>query len=405
MRTAVMLLVLAVWASTARAQWTVFRVEGDALRGHAVSTDTGDLRVTTVEGKEVVLPWRDVHLVRTEQFEKPSDPTPWTIGPWRFETRGGDRARGEIESWREGVLRCVFRLGNGAVVGSASISQSEVVALWRGESAWEEQARALRRTSLELDAAFVRDGESVKLVEGRLGGLEGQSLLFEFEGEMRRIALDRLVGVVARQGTPATEPVTAPSAVARMTGGVRYSGRLAGLDSGALLLSVGNGTENPLRLPMTMVTEIRLTGGRLTYLSDMTPVSVEQTPYLDRARPWRTDRDFTGGVIMVGGQSYEKGLAVRPRTRLSYELSGAAARFGCVVGFEQPAGRGGCADVRVRAGERVVFERLALRGDEEPVTISVELGDAATLTLEVDFGPGGDVSDRVLFAGARIVRP
>jgi hypothetical protein len=95
---------------------------------------------------------------------------------------------------------------------------------------------------------------------------------------------------------------------------------------------------------------------------------------------------------------------VHSRCVLVYDIGQACERFRSRLGFEQPAGRLGRVAVRVLAGDRVLYENPDLRGDLPPVDLDFDITGQRQLTLEVDFGKGQDVGDRVIWGNARLVR-
>jgi hypothetical protein len=144
--------------------------------------------------------------------------------------------------------------------------------------------------------------------------------------------------------------------------------------------------------------------GRLAYVSDLSPVKVEQTPYFDRLIPYRTDVSLGGGPLKLSDGTYSKGLAVHSRCVLEYALDGRFERFKTKLGFEPGAGTMGRAAVRVLGDGKTLFENADAKGEDKPTAIDVEVTGVAKLTLEVDFGQGQDVGDRVIWADARLLR-
>ena len=58
----------------------------------------------------------------------------------------------------------------------------------------------------------------------------------------------------------------------------------------------------------------------MTFLSDLTPAKVEETPYFGHRLPWRRDVNLTGEPLKINGQSFDRGLAVHSRCILTYDL-------------------------------------------------------------------------------------
>ena len=80
------------------------------------------------------------------------------------------------------------------------------------------------------------------------------------------------------------------------------------------------------------------------------------------------------------------------------------ATFTAIVGFAQPHGAAGRADLRVMGDDRLLFEHLDARGDQDPIPLRLSVEGVRTLSLEVDFGRGQDVGDRVVWADPRLIR-
>ena len=75
-----------------------------------------------------------------------------------------------------------------------------------------------------------------------------------------------------------------------------------------------------------------------------------------------------------------------------------------LVGFDESAAGKGNVVCRVLADGKELFASPALMGDELPTTLSIPVKGAKELVLEVDFGAGEDIGDRVIFANARLFR-
>jgi hypothetical protein len=142
----------------------------------------------------------------------------------------------------------------------------------------------------------------------------------------------------------------------------------------------------------------------MVYLSDLKPVSVEQVPYFDRMLGYRVDQSLDGKPLVLKDGTYKRGIAVHSRCALGYDLGGKFDELRAKVGFQQPEGKLGQAVVRVLGDGKVLFEQPDARGDQPPFEVKVKLAGVQRLALEVDFGKGQDVGDRVVWANARLLR-
>jgi hypothetical protein len=145
-------------------------------------------------------------------------------------------------------------------------------------------------------------------------------------------------------------------------------------------------------------------GGRATYLSDLEPAEYQQTPFLDIAWPYRSDRNATGGFLRCGGRLYLKGLGVHGKSRLTYVLDGRPARFDAELGVDDEAAGRGSALFRVLLDGREKYSGKTVRGGDPPVPISIDVTGGKRLDLIVEYADGADVLDHADWLDARLTR-
>ncbi|NUQ55830.1 MAG: NPCBM/NEW2 domain-containing protein, partial [Dehalococcoidia bacterium] len=87
-------------------------------------------------------------------------------------------------------------------------------------------------------------------------------------------------------------------------------------------------------------------GGSFVHLSDLAPTEVNREPFfplpegaaaeatLDFLNPVRIDRSPDNNVISLGGQHYFKGIGVRPRTELTFDLGTRFRTFEALCGID-----------------------------------------------------------------------
>jgi hypothetical protein len=150
-------------------------------------------------------------------------------------------------------------------------------------------------------------------------------------------------------------------------------------------------------VPLSSVTTIEQLNGPVTWLSSRVPGESVQTPLLDTTRPARMDRTVTGKPIRFGERTYARGIGVTPYSRITWPIDpksrGDYQTFRTQYAID---GTGQYADVavRVKLDGKVVHERAKLTAGELSPVVLVPLGNAKTLTLEVDFGGNYGVQDR-----------
>jgi hypothetical protein len=183
---------------------------------------------------------------------------------------------------------------------------------------------------------------------------------------------------------------------------VAISGEWKDLDTSTWKIKTRWGQE--LNLPAADVLDVKFRGGKVTFLSDLTPAKVEETPYFGHRLPWRRDVNLLGEPLKINGQSFDRGLAVHSRCILTYDLLGRYARFEALVGFDDYSRGKGRVDCRVYADSKEIYANADLAADKPPVKLALPVAGAQQLRLHVDFGRGQDTGDRVIWANARLYR-
>ncbi|HEX7446667.1 MAG TPA: NPCBM/NEW2 domain-containing protein [Pirellulales bacterium] len=252
------------------------------------------------------------------------------------------------------------------------------------------------------DAAVVlgRD-QAVQQVTGNARAVVDGKLKFNFEGEDRSIGVGRLAGVVYAKN-PRRQPNANPYQLIQLLTGDVVAGVWASVDEKELGVETAWGGR--LAIPRSAVARVGFRNGKVTYISDLDPLAVDEVPYFGHRLSYRRDQGFDGGPLKLKGKNYTKGLAAHSRSVLTYAVDGQYESFKAIVGFDE-TGRGrGRVICRVLGDGRELYAQPDLRATAEPVEIDVPLSGVKQLALEIDFGEAEDTGDRVLWADARIFR-
>lgn len=306
---------------------------------------------------------------------------------------------GPLLGWSEKQLRVGTPYGEG---GGLDIPIEMLHELWKGTAEQLKQARAIVLEPGPEDAAFVLKDNAVIVVRGVALGIAGDSLRFKFNADERKINLTKLIGVILG-GNDAKRDGSLRQTF-QLRNGDSITGLWKGFDATTGTIGLQTAWGPSLDVPFADVIRVVSTNGRLTYLSDLKPVAVEQTPYFDRMLTYRVDKSLIGGPLKLSDGEYAHGIAVHSRTVLTYDIAGTHEEFKTKVGFQQPEGKLGQAVVRVLGDGKVLYENPDARGDAKPVDVSVKVSGVQRLILEVDFGKNEDTGDRVVWANARLLR-
>ena len=222
---------------------------------------------------------------------------------------------------------------------------------------------------------------------------------------------DKVQAVVISASDKEAAPAPKRGAVALLRGGTgRVSGTVKSFTANRLLLADSLGGD--FDLPLDAVAVISFRRESLTYLSDLDPSKVEESPYLgspsDFLYHFRRDRTVTGRELACGGMRFAKGLGVHSRCRLTYDLKGEFSSFLSRAGLADEVmglGAHGSMVFRVFLDGRKIYESQVLHGGDGVVKISpLSVKGASRLTLEADWDGGFDSGDRGIWGDALLVR-
>jgi hypothetical protein len=309
-----------------------------------------------------------------------------------------DRLAGTISAWKDKKLTIKPAIANSTTIDLPLTSLRQV---WCGPADMVKKAQAMKEAPGLEDIAYVaREGDVVS-VKGLVIGMEGESLMFRHEGEDRKIALNRIVGLIMAKADEAPADNALYAAI-QFANDDQLSGKPAGIEGKDLVIQLRAGPG--VRMPVDQIAKLSTRNGRLVYVSDLKPAKVVQTPYFDRVLEYRLDKSLNGKPITLSDGTYQHGISVHSRCVLTYNLDGRFNEFRAKAGFQLPEGKLGQAAIRVVADGKALFENLDARGDQAPADLKLKVDGVRELTLEVDYGKNDDVADRVAWANARLLR-
>jgi hypothetical protein len=380
---------------------TVLKVDESTVGGKLTAMDGKQLTLRESSGSKQ-LPLADVQEITIKQSSSGSSDSSSSnksgLSNAQIELAGDDHFKCSIKKWEEKKLT-VQLAAAGSVTFDVPIDQARQ--LWIGTGDQIKKAQALNEKPGVEDIAYVAKDDQVLAVRGISLGVEGSDLKFRFNDQDRKIAVNRLVGITFGRSEDA--PVDRSFHQSFQLGNDDViSGNWTALTNNPFGATTLWGAA--IKLPVKQVAKIRAANGRVVYLSDLKPTQVEQVPFFDRILPFRVDKSLNGKPLQLSDGPVAKGIAVHSRTVLHYDLGAAFDEFRSKLGFQQPEGKLGDADVRVVGDGKVLFEKIDAKGDQPSTDINVKVAGVKQLVLEVDFGKNQDVGDRVVWGNARLLR-
>lgn len=374
------------------------------------------------EGGRLVVktPQRAIALeqVKSIRFQPPSAPRADRRGAKIILTTG-DAVRGQLQGGDEENV-AVSSQGLGDVRLRLGLIRAVIFDATHDR---ERDLEAALEPSPEVDRVQLKDGGTAR---GSIVALDGTKVVLDTSVQggsgMGKLQFDvskvELVSIAPLEDAP--PKAQGLRVVARLTDGTTLKGKIAGLANDELRLVHPLGGQGDLVIGLARVEELSVENGAFAYLSDMEPDGgVEQSfppefAYEVDVWTWKRDRNVEGGVLRLGGRSYEKGLGVHSYCRLVYRLDGGYREFRAVVGLDDSTrymGEPGLGAVVFRVlldGDKAAKEYpngVVQRKGQAPTELTVDVSNARTLTLIVDYDPTSlHILGRANWADAHLIK-
>ena len=254
--------------------------------------------------------------------------------------------------------------------------------------------RKARSAQLRSDQVWLANGDTL---DGALSAIDDESIQLR-QGERNvTLPLDAIAAILLSR--KATEP--AKHALRHATIGFADGSRIvadefafakeqqaAKIRSGDLSFSV-----DPAKIVF-----LQPSSKRITYLSDLKPVTYRHIPLLDVKWDHQPDANVLGGKLRCRDRLYLKGLGVHSASVLTYRVPDGTKQLVGRIGIDDSANGGGSAIFRVFVDDgsgkwKSRFTSEVVRGGEAPRDITIDLKDARQVSLMVDYADRGDVLD------------
>lgn len=397
-RTFFTLLVLAATASAAAA------AEPDAAAGWVLTT--ADFRSAAVTlkaidaaGVRVADPGapadaQSERLVGAEDFLQLERPIPAAIAAAQqarfvLHLLGGDQVAGEPASIEGEQL-----VWTNAAAGEVRVPLSRAVAMTRSG----QQPPDRRPTE---DIVTLGNGDAVR---GIVAGIEAGRVSVQRADSPDPLAVPvesvASVQFAATGGAPAGGGASGAGPRGfrvRLADGSSLPATRVTLAGGKLAADLGDGRERPLDL--SRVAAIEQVNGPATWLTGVQPAESVYTPYFGTGQefPARMNQTADGGRdLRYGGKTFRRGIGVHAYSRLVYPLDGGHAAFRVQYAVDDRLAHADMT-VRVKLDDKVVHQKQGVRAGTLSPVIVADLAGAKRLTLEVDYGSGTDVQDRLVW--------
>jgi len=357
----------------------VWNLTDAAMRQRAVSLTAIDADGALVSdpsgtGASQSVPWDDLVMLGRSAAPAAAGGSAFTAGLW-----SGDRFMGKPQSFSGQTL-----VWDSPLLGSVKIPLSQLAFVIRsGQTAPPDDPR-------DQDIVQLANGDTAA---GIVTSLDANAVSVQSTGDPVPVPLSSVRAILL------TTPHRKSGAEKR---GIRVTiddGSIATASSVKLTgatfaISLSDGQS--ASLPLKSVVSIEQINGPISWLCERAPSEDVQTPFWgsDPTWPTRIGASVDGRPLVFGTRAYPHGIGVHAYSRLSYVLDGsyAAIRLGYAITGESPL-----ADltVRIKLDGKTAYEAVHVRSSAVVEGLVVDLRGARTLTMEVDYGPAGDVQGRM----------
>ena len=353
------------------------------------------------------------------------------VGRWTLDLRGGGRLAGELMRFDAEAVTVSLPLGDESLLVRVPVRR--VAAMWRDDP--ENAASSSVQRGDEpagVDTVYVttdpeegegKPGRGVqRSVTGQATGIADGSLGFEYQGQARRIKLERVLGVVLNAGAGAGDGAAGDIENGKLyqtlhlTGGQVIPGHLRSLDAEAN--EEGEDEEagarvmfeplwgGELSVARSHVDAVRVRNGRLVRLVSLEPAAIEHVPFFDLAIPPRFNEALDGSPLrMIDDSLPPRGISVHSKTTLHYRLGGRFTQFRSGLGMLREGGSLGDVEARLVGDGKVLWQRESITAGDGVVSVEVDVTGVDRLELVVDFGRGQHVGDRAAWVDPVLLRP
>ncbi len=305
--------------------------------------------------------------------------------------------------------------GSPITIRTSAIRHVTLQDLGNNETLWGQWAEFTAAPHDKDLLVFRRDTDGVArldVLEGVVHEVKADELEFEYDGDRIQPKRDRIIGIVYFHAPTAASGAAASCQILDAQGASWRAARLT-LENEQLSWITAAGVESSA--PLSRIRSIDYAAGNLQYLSELKPESQTWRPYIESRVPAallarryapRFDEAFDGGPLLLGNQSYAKGLALHSYTELVYRLPADFQRFRALAGIDDRVRKAGVtASVRLQilVDDKTIHEQMVL-SDEEPRELDLDVSQGKRLRIIVDYGDDLDISDYLNLCEARLTK-
>jgi len=182
-------------------------------------------------------------------------------------------------------------------------------------------------------------------------------------------------------------------------------GKLARVHLGRWQLRPAYDPAETLEVDLNEIALVQTLGGRVQYLSQLTPVEARESTVLAPPQPYQMDRSCQGDALSIAGSRYPWGIGVHADSELTFALGGRYQEFRAAVGIDSRIGDKGSVRFIVLGDGKPLYESPVVKGsDGKPREVQAAVAGVKLLTLKVTDAGDLDLGDVANWGSARVLR-
>lgn len=281
---------------------------------------------------------------------------------------------------------------------------------------WDE----IRKTNPAGDLVVIRKGTAIDYLEGVLGKVTKDEVMFSLDGDEIGVPISKLDGLYYYRKK--TTGPNSNTAILSTTNGTRIITKKVRIREGRLYAQLTNGIE--LDFSMDEFVELDYSRGKMRYLADERPIRVQKTTIIDWPSSVQIASNVQGPVFNRGfftakmllpsnnskksnslqeSQVFHRGIGLRPKTEIEYRIPKKFHRLKSLVGIDSKISNHGSVRLTVYGDDELLFDQVILAGNA-PVALNLNLENKRTVKFVVDDADDGDSGDRLYLCNVRFTK-
>jgi hypothetical protein len=306
--------------------------------------------------------------------------------------------------------KCTVVIGNAQSFICRADSVRDIQFKSLTDEALQQYKQIIAAESAEDILIVQRQSGAIDQLEGIVEAIDGEFVTFNFGGDKIPVEITKLAGIRL------VDPVNKDTAksLCRLTDTLNNVWQVSQLELKLedQQLQAKTCTGESLTLKLSELSRLDFASNNILYLSDITPEAVEWTPFLSgnlirkrlsKVYEPRMDISVDGTPLMVGTESYSKGISIHSRTVMSLRLPDTYSKLQMDIGIDPSMNGRGHVELTILGDNKQLFQDF-VTGSDKPRTLDVNIAGVRRITIKVDYGKNLDIGDQLNMGNARVLK-